>query len=365
MLSLLTCIFLPKTSFARVYDMYRADYPKGAFCSVIAGACASDPTLANAFFQNPAAITADHKVNWDFDGDYTQSANLEPGMKGSNTVSESQLMGGVAYGFDNWGIGFSFSGRLNSVKSSVSVIDDQDLTRQVGVKTEADTFEFNVPFSRAIDSNLSVGASLFATLYAQGITVADATDSVSNNSGLSFGLSLGVLRQFNSRFRVGSWFRSPVTNYNSIQISDAKSGTTLNYSEDFALHHPWILATGISFMPWEDQRTFFFDLDLIGPTLNGNLLTYDTFSSSLEDLNVRQKGRSMVIEPRLGFRTPWYLDPRGMIHAGTYFETSRWEGFMDRLHVTAGFSYNALSWLELMAGVDVAKDFFQLFLTFR
>jgi hypothetical protein len=345
---------------ARVYDLYRADYPKGAFCSVIAGACTSDTHLESAFFQNPASLTAEGSLEHDgaygFDGDYNRSDNLEPGMKGNNNVNESQFMGGLGYRKDRWGVGLGIFGHQENVNSQVTVVDSQNLTHNFGLQTSATIIEFNLPLAYRISDSLSLGFSLYGTSYSEAANPA---------SGLNFGFTLGAIDLVNSQWTIGSWFRSPVTNYTTIQLDTQAYSTTLQYEEDFALHSPWIFANGVSFKPWNDTREFLFDLDVIGNTYQGYLLTYDTFSTAVGDSRLRAKGRNVVAEPRLGYRMPYANENKGTLFFGSYLETSRWDGLPSRIHGTGGIAYKTLDWLELMVGADVASSFFQLFLTFR
>ena len=356
---------LPYDAQARVYDLYRADYPKGAFCSAIAGACASDLDLENSFFQNPAALTAG-PPNWNFDGDYTNNSNLEPGMKGTNDVTEAQFMGGFGWAGEKFGAGFSFSGRREQVGAQVSLIDDQGFSRNLPLQTSATILELHLPLAYRVDPSLSVGISLNGSFYSQSLAVNGAPAFAGSGDGeLRLGFSVGAIKTINEKVRLGSWWKSPTTSYDSVQFVTQAFSNQLTYNEDLALHFPWIWATGISFAPWEDARTFFLDLDLIGNTFAGTQLTYDTFVSAVGDKGTRFKGRSVVIEPRLGYRMPWHEQSQGTLLLGTYYETSRWEDLSGRLHLTGGVSYKVLSWLELMGGLDVAKDFFQLFVTFR
>ncbi len=286
-------------------------------------------------------------------------------MKGTNSVVESTFMGGVVYNFGEWGGGFAFSGYLNSINSQVSISDSQNITHEIPVLTQANNFSLNVPVGKELSAGTWVGASFFSNLYTQSISVFDNSGASHNSSGLALGFSVGAIHQINSQFSIGSWFKSPATNYLSLSVSKSQQGTTLAYSEDIALHYPWILAGGLSYKPTHSRNEFFFDLDLVGPTANGSQLTYDTFSAAINQTVIRNKGQYAIIEPRLGYRRPLFDHDRGTLHAGTYLETSRWEGLPSRLHLTGGISYFAREWLELLGGADVANNFFQLFLTFR
>ena len=94
-------VFFCEYSSARYYDLYRADYTKGSYCSAIGGACASDIDFDNSFFQNSASLTAGG-ADFDYDYDYIEGNNLEPGMKGANSVSETSFMFAIAYSKRNW-----------------------------------------------------------------------------------------------------------------------------------------------------------------------------------------------------------------------------------------------------------------------
>ncbi len=346
---------------ARVYDLYRADYPKGAFCSAIAGACASDPTLENAFFQNPAALTASGNADWDFDGDYNSSSSLEPGMKSQNETWEDQFMGGFGWSNGEWGIGIGFAGIQDNVDANVTLTDDVGFTHNFPLSSHSTSLEIHLPVSYRL-GKFSLGAALVANSFKFSI------DPGLNSLDVRMGFILGVTEQPLPNFRWGAWWKSPVTNYVNTGFDVPAFGNTLVYNEDLAIHHPWILATGASYMPWYDARTVYFDIDTIGTTDHGYLLTYDTYSSTnLGRKTLRKKGRHVAFEPRLGYRMPWPwpANNKGTLHFGSYLETSRWEGLPDRLHYTSGISYQVLNWLELMGGIDVAKDFTQLFLTFR
>ena len=364
--ALCVALLAPKEGAARVYDLYRADYVKGAFCSAIAGACAADEDVENAYFQNPAALSAGESgIN--FDGDYNGSSNLEPGMKGSNDVSEVQFMAGFGWNFARWGAAISVAGRKDHVISNVSLIDEQGFTRKFPLTTDSTELQVRLPFSYQVDPKTSLGIALSVESVSQTIQGSQGTRAAISQVGfpIRLGLTFGGILRPSKKLRLGSWLRSPTSNYAKIDFAAQAYSNQLNYHEDVAYHQPWIWAWGGQWNPWSDRRAFLLDLDFVGPTSEGFLLTYDSFSTALGDARIRAKGRSVVVEPRLGYRGPWYPGSRGTLMLGGYFESSRWEGLRGRGHLTGGVSYPVSTWFELMAGGDIAKDFAQVFLTFR
>ncbi len=351
---------------ARSYDMYRADFEKGAFCSAIGGACASDEDLENGFFQNPAALVA-HANDWNFDGDYGGSSNHEPGMKGADAVRESRYMFGAGFSRTNWGYGFSFTGRKDSANSDVSTYDQNGNPETARLTTTNSLSMFNFAAGRKIGPQIFAGAGFTTMRFDQSLALENPV-AVASNKPRSFpglGVSIGAINNISKRIRAGSWFRTSLVAHNNVKIAVRPVLTPVDYSENMALTMPWMLANGISYMPWADARTFFFDINLIGNTPGGYQLTNDTFASLLSDRRLRAKGRAVSVEPRLGYRTPWPTNSKLTFLAGSYYEGSRWDGLPGRIHLTGGAAYKTFKWLELMGGVDVAKNFFQLFLTFR
>ncbi len=352
---------------ASTYDVYRADYFKGAFCSAIGGACASDIDLENAFFQNPAALTAGGPT-WNFDGDYQRSPSLEPGMRGENQVIERQFMGGIGWSDGRFGIGFSVTGRRDRIQSTIDVTDAQNQPQKLPLTTRLHELELNLPVGIQLDSGISIGLKISAIALSQSIRIQEGATASTQDAGdsLRWRLTAGVIVPLSSHFRVGSWWSTPVTQEAEVQFSETVFNQTLHFQENVALHLPWIWAWGGSWMPWEDARTFFLDLNWVGTTPHGYLFSGDTLASSLGQGHLREKGRSLTVEPHLGYRTPWGKNfDSGNLMGGIYYEPSRWQNLPGRLHFTAGISYHAFTWLELMMGGDVARDFFQLFLTFR
>ncbi len=356
----------PREGSARVYDLYRADYTKGAFCSAIAGACAADEDVENAYFQNPAALSASQK-GLSFDGDYNGSSNLEPGMKGTNEVSESQFMGGLGWSFPRWGFAISVAGRKDRVLSNVSLIDDQGLTKKFPLTTDSTNIQIHLPVSYQIYPDTSLGVAVSLESVSESIQGSSGTRASISQVGLPIriGLRFGAILHPSKKLRLGSWLKTPISNYAVIDFAAQAFSNQLNYHEDVAYHQPWIWAWGAQWNPWSDRRAFLMDIDIVGPTSDGFLLTYDSFSTALGDSRIRAKGRSVIFEPRLGFRTPWYSGSKGTLLLGSYFEASRHEGLAGRAHVTGGISYPIGNWFELMAGGDIAQDFAQIFFTFR
>lgn len=348
---------------ARIYDVYRSDYAKGAFCSVIAGACSADTSIESAFFQNPASLVIGQD-DFGFDGDYNQSSSLEPGMKGSNSVGEAQYLFGIGTRHGKFGVGLGIFGRTTDVDSQVTVYDEQNIPRQFPLRTDSNHIEFNIPLAYQFET-VEVGVSLVGA-YTDFSFASTGSRLNKSNSGFNFGFAAGVITSLSPEVRFGTWFRSSVTNYASVALDQDILGSTLHYSEDLAIHTPWILANGVAYKTG-DKSELSFDLDMIGSTSQGLQLTYDTFSTALGDRGVRPKGRFLTFEPRLGFKTPWPAieQDKGTLFFGIYLEPSRWDGLASRVHETFGVAHQTFSFIELMAGVDVARDFFQIFLTFR
>lgn len=369
-------VFFCEYSSARYYDLYRADYTKGSYCSAIGGACASDIDFDNSFFQNPASLTAGG-ADFDYDYDYIEGNNLEPGMKGANSVSETSFMFAIAYSKRNWGIGLSVSEQRDEVDATTSLIDDQGATQLLRTISTANTWVINIPLSYRITRQFHFGAAL-VTMFQHQEVKPEGTDTFSSTaaaqSGPSFGASLGSIYEFSPFSRFGIWARTPITYYLTQDISTAAFGSKIDYHEDIGLNLPLLCAAGYSFNPWEDKAVFMFDLNYVGVTRDGNLLSFDTFSSETSQAGNRKviaKGRKPVVEPRMGLRTPWWHGSNGTLMLGSYYENSRWENYRGRPHLTGGLAYKLpfhvplLDEVELMAGFDVAKDYQQIFLTYR
>ncbi|MBC7385530.1 MAG: hypothetical protein H7301_05105 [Cryobacterium sp.] len=354
---------------ARVYDLYRADYPKGHYCSAIGGACAADPDLENSFFQNPAALTA-REPTWAFDGDYNGSSNLEPGMKESNDVSESSVMGGIGWAGDLWGMAIAFSGRQERVASSVSVVDENGFTQRFPLAARSRSFDLRIPLAFRASHKFSLGGAVSASLWSQTLTGENGSRAVASPQsapiqwGFRFG---GIYQPLRSDWEFGSWFKLPSTRNIRIELDTQAYSNQIQYREELALHDPWIWAVGARWNPGSRGKIFLAELDAIGPTTDGFLLNYDTFAAALGEGRIREKGRTVAIQPRIGFQAPidvgLSVPPRLLL--GSFYETSRRSGLRGRLHATMGIAYQAFSGIELMIGGDFAKDFTQIFFTFR
>lgn len=351
---------------ARVYDLYRADYPKGAFCSAIGGACAADLDLENGFFQNPAALIG-HPQDWNFDGDYSPSGNVEPGAQQQNDFKEGQYMFGAGWAGERFAAAISVTGRHDTVTSNASLINEQGLTQKFPLTTDATTLKFSLPFAYLIEQGFSVGIAFNVFTFNQSmITASRARATASTPDGaLHFGFTVGLQKKLSERLSLGSWFKSPMTAYSTLDFHTQALGNQLDFSEEMAIHDPWIWALGFSFTPWSDERTLFLDANIIGNTDSGYLLAYDAFTAANGDNALIPKGRNIVVEPHLGYRTPLSFGPHMTLHSGLYYETSRYADRGGRPHVTGGLSSKALSWIEVMAGADVGQDFTQIFFTFR
>ena len=352
-------------AYSRYYDIYRSDYQKGAFCALIGGACASDVNHENAYFQNPGSLTAGDS-GIDLDGDYANDSNLEPGMKGTNDVEQVTYMAGASRTGKSFGFGFAFSGRLMKVRSKATLSDDSGNTETLASKDRVNSAVFNVPLALKISNHLSIGVSVLSMYNSEQIQVdaASKADSYNIDKLPPLAYSAGFIYD-DKYFRFGSWMRSPLTFYSHQDIIVSSITSTISISEDIALNFPWLWASGFSVLPWGDERTFLFDIDIIGPTKYGYQRTYDSFATVASDKGLRQKGRTTVVEPHFGFRTPLWLNSPASILLGSYYETSRWEGLSGRIHGTSGIAIKAFGWVEGLVGIDVAKDYFSLQLTFR
>ena len=357
---------LSGTANARTYDGYRADYPKGAFCSAMGGACAADVDPENAYFQNPASLAAS-ELGVAFDGDYNGSANLEPGMKAKNTVSESSYMGGISYSWKSFGIGFSVDGRTDVVQSQASLLDDQGKTQVLNLKDTSTRIELKIPIAVHIAQKWTFGFSLTGLVYSESISLSgNSSASVAKlDKNLSQAFSIGTIYSASNAWSFGSWFKTPLTYFENITIHTETFGNTLDYNEDIALRVPWVWSTGLRWSPGPRGRYLFFDLDLIGATQDGFLLTYDTFAGAVADRGLSRKGKTISIEPHLGFTSPWTSSSRGTYLLGSYYENGRTQGYSGRLHGTAGIAYDLKNWVQGLIGMDIASDFFQLLVTVR
>jgi len=366
-------IFVSAPAWARYYDVYRADYIKGAFCSVIGGACAADIDFDNSFFQNPASLTAGGS-DYDYDYDLITGSNLEPGMKGSNDVSTSTFMGGLAFSGQKFGIGISFLKQTTSVSALGTFSDDASGGfAQFKTQTDATIYQVNLPFSFRVSSNYNLGIAITAISMSIGTSVTGGSSSTASMQDFpSFGVSVGGIYRLNSNFITGGWLRTPMTFYTTQGISTKSSFTKFDYSEDIALHYPWLWAVGVGWTPWKDKNGIYFDLNYVGATEDGYMMTFDNFASAEASNRLIRKGTDPVIDPRIGIRLPWYRGSNATVSLGSYLENSRWIGFDGLVHYTAGFSYKFPNFkflmfdgVELMFGGDFAKDYTTVFFTYR
>ena len=356
---------------ANSYDLYRADSFKGAFCSAIGGACAADNDGENAFFQNPAALEAG-EAGFNFDGDFNSSGNVEPGMKGSNTVSETTFMGGASWSGETWGIGISVTGVKNTIGSNAGVSFQSDpatapISKTIRLSTSSTTVQLALPIAFRLKPGFSLGVSLTGLFHSEGVR-AEGYGSASNaslNPLPTLGLAVGGIYQINSYVRGGTWFHTSSNYYFHQTLGFGVLGTSYKYDEDLGLKQPWVLAHGIAYTPWQDKRTLFVEVDLIGSTDNGFQFTHDNFAGSLASKTLRPKGRSLALEPHLGWKSPWWDDSRASVLLGCYYEAGRADGVNARVHGTGGLAYKFPGIAELLAGVDVAHDFVQLLFTIR
>lgn len=360
---------------ARFYDMYRADYIKGTFCAVIGGACAADIDFDNSFFQNPASLTAGGS-DWDYDYDAIKGDNLEPGMKGQNDVQDSTFMGAIAYSGTNWGVGFSFLKRTTTVSALGTFSDDAaGASAEFRTNTTATLFQFNLPISYKVTNNYHLGMTFTAIYQSIGLYISGqgATDSNTPlQPGPALGISLGGIFRISPDFITGGWLRTPMTYYTQQAISTQSTFTRFDYAEDIALHYPTLLSIGVGWTPWQNKNGLYFDLNFVGATNDGFLLTYDNFAAAGASNRLLRKGSNTVIDPRLGARFPWWAQSNGTISLGTYYENSRWENQPDIWHATGGISYRfpdfkflVFDGVELMIGADIAKNYGLFFFTYR
>gem|GEM_PF-1711357 len=362
---------------ARYYDLYRADYIKGAFCSVIGGACASDIDFDNSFFQNPASLTAGGG-DWDYDYDSIAGTNLEPGMKAGNDVSDSTFMAGVAYATKKIGIGFSFLRRRTHV-SAIGTFSDDVAGGQVQFQTSTNStlYQLNMPVSAKFNKSLDVGVTLSALFSSIQTEVSGASSSAANSPqqpGATFGLTAGAIYRLDQQHIIGAWLRSPLTYYLNQNLVTQSAFTRFNYSESMALHQPLLVALGGGWTPWKNKKMgAFMDLNIVGTTQDGYLLTYDNFASAEESSRLVHKGRWVVVDPRLGLRLPLFGgDSNQTLSLGSYYESSRWQGIPGLFHATAGFAWKfprfqflIFDGVELMVGGDYAQGYSSFFFTYR
>ena len=366
LLLLLQAFTLEKAS-ARAYDQYRSDYVKGAFCTAIAGACAADDDQESAYFQNPAALTAG-PPDFSFDGDFNRSGNLEPGMKDKNDITESVYMGGFAIVGEKFGMGLAATGRVDSVHSKTILIDENESQKYVDLNSSATTITVNIPMSWRISSKLSFGVSIMALYYKE--TFEASTGESSSTTRLypipRPAFTVGAIYQPNPNFRFGSWMRTPLIEYSRLAISFHSLSNRIDYQEDLALVTPWMWSSGVAYMPFGlGSCVLSFDINIIGTTPDGYLLGYDTFTAAVNDSTLKDKGHSIALEPRLGFKTPLWKGARTSLLTGTFLEAARTESERSRVHVTGGVAQKLGDIFEFLAGVDVSRNFFSFYISFR
>ncbi|HEY8278201.1 MAG TPA: hypothetical protein VIH99_01170 [Bdellovibrionota bacterium] len=345
---------------AREYDIYRADYFKGAFCAAIGGACAADDDMVSGFFQNPAAL-ATGEERWDFDGDYASRSILEPGLIGNSGAAESYAAGGIGYSPGSWGAAIAFNWKHSDVDSPTTITDSAGANLNTRLYGDAYIMSLRLPMAVHLGNGVSIGMTISLNSQYQSLSLLDTAEVVkTSDHDESLRFSLGTLIPLSEKVRLGSWFRFPFSFEDDIQFSRSSTGA-VTYREAFSLHSPWIWALGaaVSSVP---HWFFYAENDLVGPTTGGYLFSYRTFSSSTAAAPPREKGRSVVFEPHLGAR--YSIDDRWTLHLGSYYENSRWESVRARVHGTTGISRKVGNF-ELIAGIDAARSYSQIFFTFR
>ncbi len=350
---------------AQTYDTYRADLGRTAFCSAKGGACASADDPENGFFRNPAALLAD-KPGTNFDADYIGSNNLEPGMKKENAVSETVYLAGFGYSWERFAIGVGLNGRQTTVESTAHIYDDLENLHTLDVTTTSTFIRLNVPVAFRLSPEWILGASLMGRVTHDSVVVPDGSSAKITNTdsfpALSF--AVGAHWIYSENFRFGSWIRTPLTSHQRIEIESPGFGSPINYREDVTLHFPWYWAGGVSWKPWTDLRTLSFDINVVGTTDDGYLLSHDTFTSSVNAQKLRRKGSALVIEPHIGWQSPWTEGSPGSYLLGTYFEKGRSDGLSGRLHASAGVAYK-FRYFEALLGIEVSRNYSTLLINIR
>ncbi len=348
---------------AVTYDVYHSYYTKGPFCSVIGGACAADPDFDGGFFQNPAVLTATGS-QVDFDFDLETGVPLEPGVTTSEADRQDSLMGAIAAATDTLALGVSATRIDTAATSSAPNI--------VAIQMQSQQTQLNIPFAYHVSGSWDVGATLilFQNKISSDVT-AGAPLQFQNQSqpGFSMGARIGALYRQQENIYYGSWIQTPINFHQTQAVSGTINGQPYNFSDSEDLHIPLVWAFGASWRPADHQITYLVQGDFIAPTPDGYLQSFDAVTANLLNRPLTPKGRGWAFEPRLGLKQP--LSEHWTLFAGTYYENGRAEGVAGRPHLTSGLSYK-IPWglrywdiLELMAGVDVAKDFTQILLTFR
>lgn len=359
---LVIALLPPPHANARDYDTYRADYFKGAFCSAIGGACAADNDMISGLFQNPAAL-ATGEPTWDFDGDYASRGIVEPGtVNGNNGAVESSAVGGLAYSTGKLGIGLSFIWRHSNVDSPTTIYED--FGKKLSTRLYGDVYntQFRLPVAYHFASGESIGITFVVNHQFEELSISSPVNVLQTQpSATQLRITVGGLLPLSPDFRLGSWFRLPANLADYIAVSSPTSGF-LSYREDFSQHGPWIWAIGGAYQA-SPTWSLYAENDTIGPTRQGYLFSYSVFTVDPSSTALTEKGRSIVFEPHLGARHK--VNEKLRIHMGSYFENSRWEKVVGRVHGTGGISYQIGNFLEVIAGADVARRFTQVFFTFR
>lgn len=359
------------SSEARFYDMYRADYMKTSFCIAQGGACVSDVDPEMSFFQNPAALEAGEE-GLVYDGDYQflpDSQTLEPGQKNANNLQENSFLAGGGYAGKKWGMAVAAYGRFDEIKTQASLIDaNGNQTDPFNIKYKSTSVEGRIPVAFRTTKNFSWGFAL-TFLYRHEVLVIDNApkSSTENIDKVPYpGLAAGLIWRMNSKLRFGLMAQSATSFYIRQSIDANANGQSINFTEDMGLIYPWTVKTGLSIMPWGEAKktTFFLDAHMIGNTPSGFQRSYDVFGSAFNDAGLRAKGRDVVLEPHIGFRTPWSQGSKFTIYLGSYYENSRWDGIPGRAHGSAGVAYN-FGFAEVIVAADISRDYKDLEFSFR
>ena len=316
---------------AVTYDTYSMTETNGSFCGVVGGACVGDRDFDAGFFKNPAAFSAGSpNFDFDFDVDLDQTHNREPGLTGIEAYGSRQVMGALAFSTNMFGLGLSY------------VATD---SRWQGPQSQARLINHvaHVPVSGRLSGEWQIGidSSLIWNELAE--------NNQAYHTGLGFGLGVGVLFQ-GPRTTWGGRVDLP-TRVRSVGRAGAQSETFVS---------PAALAIGAS----RNLRVGLVGLaevEVIGTSPGARLF------SGREDAPC--KGGTLKFAPRIGARQMLTSHVTGF--GGAFLEVARTAGAADRAHLTLGVSYKVpltLEWwdvAEFMAGVDLARGYERVFLTFR
>lgn len=359
-------LLLAHSAWARVYDLYRVNYQKNAFCAAIGGACTSDTNRENSLFQNPAAIVTGEPGIL-FDGDLNFAGNLEPGMRAHDDIRELTYMAGIGWSWKDFGVGATLMGSYAVVKSHALFHQAAGIEAQVDATAESKLMFFSVPIGWRVSEKLALGASVLGRYYSEAVTPLNSPESETQtrNTVPPPSLGAGAIYFANEYLRLGTWFRLPVR-YDVARkiIVNAPSGQ-IAVDETISVRFPALYSVGASWMPWADDATLFADLVLVGRTTNSYLRTLDTFPSNLGSLDLPAKGRDLVLEPHLGWRSPLSVGLPFTLHLGSYYESSRIQGISGRVHGTTSLSYKLSAGFEPLLGIDLARDYVQVLVTVR